>query len=106
MDRMPEVGDRSAVVPIKDLEKALLELELRPLDWYCSMYGDTYRLCLESEVSRRLLWAVCQHVGLMLRLGADHSIPLILLAATMLQAGYTIGRKQAESEILEGWLKL
>jgi len=29
-----------------------------------------------------------------------------LLAGTMLQTGYAIGRRHAEAEVLEGWMRL
>jgi hypothetical protein len=38
--------------------------------------------------------------------GQDFSVPLVILSATMLQIGYAIGRKRAEAEVLEGWLRL
>jgi hypothetical protein len=38
--------------------------------------------------------------------GSNFSAPLIRVAATMLQTGYTIGRRHAEAEVLEGWMKL
>jgi urease accessory protein UreE len=31
---------------------------------------------------------------------------LVLVGATMLQMGYAMGRRHAEAEILEGWMRL
>jgi len=40
------------------------------------------------------------------RSGQDFSVPLVVMTATMLQIGFNLGRKRAEAEILEGWMKL
>jgi hypothetical protein len=44
-------------------------------------------------------------VGTM-RAGGDYSALLVQLAAIMLQTGYNIGRRQAEAQVLEGWMQL
>ena len=41
-----------------------------------------------------------------MKTGGDTAIPLVLLAGTMLRTGYAIGRRHAEAEVLEGWLRL
>src|SRR5262245_41519435 len=96
----------ASLICMSDFEKALAELEYKTTDWYQNNYGESYRMCLESAASRRLLWALCERTLLLQRLGADFSLPMVLLSATMLQIGYNIGRKHAETEVLEGWCRL
>jgi hypothetical protein len=97
---------QSRPVPIHDFEKAIAELEYKTSDWFQQTYGASYQMCLDSAASRRFLWALCERTVQLQQLGADFSTPMVLLAATMLQMGYQIGRKHAETEVLEGWYKL
>jgi hypothetical protein len=96
----------TSLIRVRDFESALAELEYKTTDWYQHNYGESYRMCLESAASRRLLWALCERTLLLQTLQADFSVPMVLLGATMLQIGYNIGRKHAETEVIEGWYKL
>jgi hypothetical protein len=53
-----------------------------------------------------LIASMADQVVTSLRTGSDHSVPLLMLAAAMLESGYTIGRKQAETELLHRWMQL
>jgi len=90
----------------QQLDEELNQLQLQPPRWYWESYGTTYHVCVDSMPTRRLLLDVANHVVALQRTGGDYSIPLILLAATMLQTGYLMGKKNAETQILEGWMKL
>jgi hypothetical protein len=46
------------------------------------------------------------HLVKTLEAGGDYSIPLVLVAGTMLQTGYMMGRRHAEAEVLEGWMRI
>jgi hypothetical protein len=93
-------------IPIAELNSALGELNFQTAQWYRANYGETCRACIESDSTRQFLQAILG--SLMQRQGAgqDFSVPLVILSATMLQIGYAIGRKRAEAEVLEGWLRL
>ena len=93
-------------IPLQEFNSALAELEFRSAQWYRTNYSDTYRICIESRASRQFLLTMLQYLTGLQRSGGDFSVPLVLLAATMLETGFTIGRKRAETEILEGWMKL
>ncbi len=95
-----------AMIPVHQLNSALTELDFQPAEWYRANFGDSCRLCLESSASRQLLLAMLEYHMSLQRMGGDVSVPLVLLAATMLQTGYAIGRRRAEAEVLEGWMRL
>jgi len=90
----------------QQLDEELNQVQLQPPRTYWESYGSAYHTCSDSTPARRLLLDVANHVVALQRSGGDYSIPLILLAATMLQTGYIIGKKNAEAQILEGWMKL
>jgi hypothetical protein len=93
-------------IPVHEFNTALAELEFQSAQSYQAMYAESCRICVESAASRQFLLAMLNHSMLLQRTGGDVSGPLVLLAATMLQTGYALGRKRAEAEILEGWMKL
>jgi hypothetical protein len=97
---------RGQTIPIHDFNAALTELEFRTAQWYRANYGESCRLCVESDASRQFMLTMLAYLMGLQRTGGDVSVPLVLIAATMLQTGYSIGRKRAEAEILEGWLRL
>jgi hypothetical protein len=94
------------MIALQQLDEELNQLQLQPPQRYWENYGKIYNICLDSPPARRLLLDVANHVAALLRTGGDASIPLVVLAATMLQTGYHIGKRNAESEILHGWMKL
>jgi hypothetical protein len=94
------------MIPIQEFNAALLELDFQSAQWYRARYGDTCQICIESPASRRLMLTILDYLAETLRVGGDFSVPLVLLAGTMLQTGYTIGRRHAEAEVLEGWMTL
>ena len=93
-------------IPVHEFNTALAELEFQSAQMYHALYADSCRICVESAASRQFLLAMLDHSMVLQRTGGDVSVPLVLLAATMLQTGYALGRKRAEAEILEGWMKL
>ena len=97
---------RSPMIPINELNAALMELEFQNAQWYYSRYAEACRACAESPAGRHLLWSVLDQLAGIVRTGGDFSVPLVLLAGTMLQTGYVIGRRHAEAEVLEGWMRL
>jgi hypothetical protein len=99
-------GEQGHTIPIHDFNAALTELDFQTAQWYRANYGETCRLCVESDASRQFMLTMLAHLMGLQRTGGDVSVPLVLIAATMLQTGYSIGRRRAEAEILEGWLKL
>jgi urease accessory protein UreE len=94
------------MIPIQEFNAALLELDFQSAQWYRARYGDTCQICIESPASRRLMLTILDYLAETLRVGGDFSVPLVLLAGTMLQTGYTIGRRHAEAEVREGWMTL
>ena len=93
-------------IPVDEFNSALAELNFQSAQWYRANYGEACRLCVESEASRQFLLTMMNSLVSMQRNGQDFSVPMVLLTATMLQIGYQMGRKRAESEILEGWMRL
>ena len=94
------------MIPIQEFNAALAELDFQTAQWYRARYGETWLICTESPASRRLLLTMLEYLMGILRTGGDSSVPLVLLAGTMLQTGYMIGRRHAEAEVLEGWMRL
>ena len=94
------------LVPVHEFNAALAELDFQSAKWYRARFGESCRICTESTASRQFLLAMLDYLMALQRTGGDASVPLVLLAATMLQTGYAIGRQSAEAEILEGWMKL
>lgn len=94
------------MIALQQLDEELNQLQSQPPQRYWENYGQTYHLCLDSPHTRRLLLDVVNHVVALQRVGGDSSIPLIVLAATMLQTGYQLGKRNAEAEVLHGWMKL
>jgi|GEM_PF-4629468 len=94
------------MIPLQEFNAALMELDFQSAQWYRALYGEACIMCVESPASRRFIAAMLEYIGALGRTGGDISIPMVLLAGTMLQTGYRIGRKQAEAEILEGWMRL
>jgi hypothetical protein len=97
---------RGCPIPMADLNSAIAELNSQSAQWYRANYGEACRIAVESEASRQFLITMLNASARMQGTGQDFSVPLVILAATMLQIGYTIGRKRAEAEILEGWMRL
>ena len=99
-------GPPIPMIPIQQFNAALTELDFQPAEWYRARYADSCQLCIESPASRQLLFTMLDYQMTLQRMGGDYSVPLVLLAATMLQTGYMIGRRRAEAEVLEGWMRL
>jgi len=104
--RGPGNIERGYPIPIHDFNAALTDLDFRSAQWYRANYGETCRICIESSASRQFMLTMLEYLMGLQRTGCDFSVPLVLVAATMLQTGYMIGRRRAEAEILEGWMKL
>ena len=100
------LGEQGRLIPIHEFNAALMELEYQTAQWYYVRYAEACRVCLESPGGRNLLWTTLGQVVGRLQSGMDFSVPLVLLAGTMLQTGYMIGRRQGEAEVLEGWMRL
>lgn len=94
------------MIPIQEFNTALMDLNVQSAQWYRANYGETCLICVESPASRLLILTMLDHLVRTMRTGGDYSTPLVLLAGTMLQTGYRIGRRHAEAEVLEGWLRL
>jgi hypothetical protein len=94
------------MIPLEDFNAALADLDAQSAQAYRTQYGEACRVCVESSASRHFLLTMLDHLMRMARAGQDFSVPLVLVAGTMLQAGYAIGRRRAEAEILDGWMKL
>jgi len=94
------------MIPIQEFNAALMELDYQSAQWYRARYGGTCQVCIESPASQRLLLTILDSLAGTMRAGGDVSVPLVLLAGTMLQTGYMIGRRHAEAEVLEGWMRL
>jgi hypothetical protein len=93
-------------IPMQEFNSALIELSSQSPQWYLANYGDACGICIQSYASRQFLLTLLDHMMRLQSCGQDFSTPLVMLAATMLQTGYEIGRKRAEAEILEGWMRL
>ena len=93
-------------IRLQDLNTALTELDFKSSDWFRTTYGDAAKLCIESSASRCLLMTLSDNLVGTMRAGGDYSALLVQLAAIMLQTGYNIGRRQAEAQVLEGWMQL
>jgi len=94
------------MIPIQEFNAALMELDFQSARWYRTRYGETCQMCIESPASRRLLLTMLESLAGTMMAGGDYSVPLVLVAGTMLQTGYMIGRRHAEAEVLEGWMRL
>jgi hypothetical protein len=94
------------MIPIQEFNAALMELDFQSAQWYRARYEETCRMCIESLAGRRLILTLLDQLVGTLKAGGDYSAPLVLLAGTMLQTGYIIGRRHAEAEVLEGWMRL
>ncbi len=94
------------MIPIQEFNAALAELEFQSPQLYRARYGDFCWVCVESPASRHLLLTMLGYMTELQRAGGDATIPLVLIAGTMLQTGYAIGRRRAEAEVLEGWMTL
>ena len=94
------------MIPIQEFNAALMELDFQSAQWYRALYGEACMMCVESPASRRFVTAMLEYLTVLGRAGGDISIPMVLIAGTMLQTGYRIGRRHAEAEILEGWMQL
>jgi hypothetical protein len=94
------------MIPMQEFNSALIQLEYQSAQWHRARYAEACRICVESPASRRLLLTMLDHLVGLLKTGGDYSVPLVLLAGTMLHTGYVIGRRRAEAEILEGWMTL
>jgi len=94
------------MIPIQQFNSALTEMDYQSAEWYRTRYGESCQLCIEAPASRQFLLTMLDYQMGLQRMGGDFSVPLVLLAATMLQTGYMIGRRRAEAEVLEGWMRL
>ena len=94
------------MIPIQEFNAALMELDFQSAQWYRARYQEACRMCVEAPASRGLMLTMLDHLVGTLKAGGDYSVPLVLLAGTMLQTGYMIGRRHAEAEVLEGWMRL
>src|SRR5690242_18926397 len=87
------------MIPIQEFNAALGELDFQSAQWYRARSGDTCRICVESPASQRLMLTMLYHLVGTLKTGGEFSVPLVLLAGTMLQTGYMMGRRHAEAEV-------
>lgn len=94
------------LIPIKEFNAALMDMDFQTAEWFRERFGDTCQMCVESPASQRFMTTMLEHLVATLKAGGDCTVPLVLLAGTMLQTGYTIGRRHAEAEVLEGWMRL
>jgi hypothetical protein len=95
-----------SMIPIQEFNAALAEMDFQSAEWYRARYAESCQICVESPASRQLMLTMLDHLMATLKEGGDFSVPLVLLAGTMLQTGYVIGRRRAEAEVLEGWMRL
>jgi hypothetical protein len=102
----PLPREQAPIIPIQDFDAALADLEFQSPQWYRARFGESCRMCVESPNSRDFMLAILSYMKTLQNTGGDPSTPMVLLGATMLQIGYAIGRKRAEAEVLEGWMKL
>jgi len=94
------------MIPIQEFNAALMEMDFQSAQWYRARYGATCQACIEAPASQRLVLTMLDYLLETMKEGGDFSVPLVLLAGTMLQTGYAIGRRHAEAEVLEGWMRL
>jgi hypothetical protein len=94
------------MIPIQEFNAALTELDFQTPQWYQARFGESCQVCIESPASRVLMLTMLDHLVKTLEAGGDYSIPLVLVAGTMLQTGYMMGRRHAEAEVLEGWMRI
>jgi len=94
------------MIPIQEFNAALMELDFQSAQWYRARYEETCRMCSDSLVGRRLILTLLDQLVGTLKAGGDYSAPLVLLAGTMFHTGYMIGRRHAEAEVLDGWMRL
>jgi hypothetical protein len=98
----PQVG----MIPIQEFNAAITALDYQSAQWFRERFGESCQVCTEAPASQRFVLAMLSHLIEMQRTGGDCTVPLVLLAGTMLQTGYMIGRRHAEAEVLEGWMRL
>ena len=102
----PLSQERSWTIPIQEFDAGLAQWEFQSPQWYLARFGEACRMFTQSAASRQFLAAMLNYLTALRNSGGDASIPLVLVGATMLQMGYAMGRKHAEAEILEGWMRL
>lgn len=90
----------------EDLEEVLQCLDSDSSAWLNGSYVKNCEVCASAEISGRFLKLAADLVAQQVRAGGDVTRPMIGLAATMLEAGYKIGRKHAEVDTLNSWLEL
>jgi len=94
------------MIPIQEFNAALTDLNSHSTEQVRAQYAEACEICMESPASRLLLLTMLDQLVRTMNAGGDFSVPLVLLAGTMLRTGYAIGRRHAESEVLEGWMRL
>ena len=103
---MSNLSSADVYIPVHEFNSALAELDFQSAAWFRARYEYACQICVEAPASQRLLLTMLDHLVGILRTGGDVSVPLVMLAGTMLETGYMLGRRRAEAEVLEGWLRL
>lgn len=91
---------------VHELNSALNDIQMRSIAWQKKAYDGHFNRFLQPGMMNSFLRDACDYVAGSARIGQDYSIALMLVAATMIEAGYAVGRARAEAEMLEGWMKL
>ena len=94
------------MIPIQEFNAALMELDFQTAQWYRIHFSEACAICADAPAGRRFILTMLDYLVTLGRSGADISVPMVLLAGTMLETGYRIGRRHAEAEVLEGWMRL
>lgn len=94
------------MIDVQELDKFLQEIQVRPADWQEKVYDSHFTGFRQPGMMHNFLKEACEHIAASVRANQDYSIAIMLVAATMVEAGYALGRARAEAEVLDGWMKL
>lgn len=89
-----------------ELDETLASLDQQSGEWLNGPYLKNCEACTTGETSQRFLSLAAALVASKVREGGDLMTPVVGLAATMLEAGYKLGRKHSEVETLNSWMEL
>lgn len=94
------------MIKATELDEVLANLDQQSNEWLTGPYLKNCEACASGETSSRFLSLAAALVAAKVREGGDLWTPMVGLAATMLEAGYKLGRKHSEVDTLNSWMEL
>src|SRR6266478_733579 len=72
----PVYMEQGQTIPLHDFNAALTELDFQTAQWYRANFGESCRLCVESDASRQFMLTMLAYLMGLQRNGGDVSVPL------------------------------